>query len=90
MAERNITGTFNFTNPGAISHGEILQLYKEHVDPNFEWTEISKEEFERVNNVTRPNAELDASKLLEYFPDLKTVRDAVMDVMKKGKKVLKE
>lgn len=90
MAEKNITGTFNFTNPGAMSHGEILKLYKEHVDPNFEWTETTKEEFERVNNITRPNAELDASKLLQYFPDIPNVRDAVADVMKKGKEVLRK
>jgi dTDP-4-dehydrorhamnose reductase len=90
MAERKITGTLNFTNPGAMSHGEILKLYKEHVDPNFEWTEITKEEFERVNNVTRPNAELDASKLLQYFPNIKNVRDAVADVMTKGKEMLKK
>jgi hypothetical protein len=29
MAERKLTGVFNFTNPGAISHNEILDLYKE-------------------------------------------------------------
>jgi 3,5-epimerase/4-reductase len=29
MAKRELTGVYNFTNPGAISHNEILALYKE-------------------------------------------------------------
>jgi hypothetical protein len=29
MSERKLTGVFNFTNPDAISHNEILDLYKE-------------------------------------------------------------
>ena len=29
MSERKLTGAYNFTNPGAISHNEILDLYKE-------------------------------------------------------------
>ena len=31
------TGTVHLTNPGYISHNEILELYKEIVDPNFTW-----------------------------------------------------
>lgn len=37
LAEKKITGTVNLTNPGLISHNEILQMYKELVDPNFTW-----------------------------------------------------
>ena len=29
MSERKLTGAYNFTNPDAISHNEILELYKE-------------------------------------------------------------
>jgi hypothetical protein len=29
MTERELKGVYNFTNPGAISHNEILALYKE-------------------------------------------------------------
>jgi dTDP-4-dehydrorhamnose reductase len=35
MATRNLTGTINLTNPGTISHNEILDLYKKYVDPAF-------------------------------------------------------
>ena len=37
MARRKLTGIMNFTNPGAISHNEILQLYKDYVDSEFTW-----------------------------------------------------
>jgi len=29
LAEGGETGIYNFTNPGAISHNEVLALYKE-------------------------------------------------------------
>ena len=38
----------NFTNPGAISHNEILQLYKDYVDPEFEWSNFTVEEQAKV------------------------------------------
>ena len=35
LAKNNHTGTLNLTNPGLISHNEILEMYKEIVDPEF-------------------------------------------------------
>ena len=35
LAEQNETGTLNLTNPGLISHNEILEMYKEIIDPNW-------------------------------------------------------
>jgi 3,5-epimerase/4-reductase len=37
MGEHCKTGVYNFTNPGATGHDEVLGLYKEIVDPGFEW-----------------------------------------------------
>ena len=34
MSKRKITGTINLTNPGAITHGEILDMYKLYIDPD--------------------------------------------------------
>ena len=36
MVDKHV-GTFNMTNPGLISHNEILTMYKEIVDPSFTW-----------------------------------------------------
>jgi 3,5-epimerase/4-reductase len=37
MCVNKVVGTVNLTNPGAISHNEVLSLYKKHVDSTFEW-----------------------------------------------------
>jgi midasin (ATPase involved in ribosome maturation) len=41
---RKLTGIYNFTNPGVISHNEVLQLYKDYCDPEFTWKNFSIEE----------------------------------------------
>ncbi len=41
---KNIVGTINLTNPGLISHNEILTMYKEIVDPKFVWKNFSIKE----------------------------------------------
>ena len=35
MAKRNLKGIWNFTNPGVVSHNEILEMYRDYIDPNF-------------------------------------------------------
>ncbi|KAJ6347520.1 hypothetical protein OIU76_004070 [Salix suchowensis] len=37
MAKRNLTGIYNFTNPGVVSHNEILEMYRDYIDPKFTW-----------------------------------------------------
>jgi hypothetical protein len=49
LLEEKATGTFNFTNPGVISHNEILRLYKQHVDPDFHWENFTLEEQNKVS-----------------------------------------
>lgn len=44
MSKRKLTGIMNYTNPGAISHNEILELYKEYIDPEFTWENFNIEE----------------------------------------------
>ncbi len=36
-------GTINLTNPGLITHNEILTMYKEIVDPDFRWENLNIE-----------------------------------------------
>ncbi|KAI6888472.1 hypothetical protein KC360_g1863 [Hortaea werneckii] len=64
MAEHAETGVVNFTNPGAISHNEVLALYREIVDPGYTWENFTLEEQSRVIKAGRSNCELDASKLM--------------------------
>lgn len=49
MAERGLTGLLNLTNPGVISHNELLQYYKDYIDPEFTWKNFTVEEQARVS-----------------------------------------
>ncbi len=40
----------NYTNPGAISHNEIMQLYKDYIDPEFTWENFTVEEQAKVRS----------------------------------------
>ncbi|CAK7241287.1 MAG: hypothetical protein STHCBS139747_002747 [Sporothrix thermara] len=63
LAEHKETGVYNFTNPGAISHNEVLSLFKEIVRPSFTWKNFSLEEQAKVIKAGRSNCELDTTKL---------------------------
>jgi dTDP-4-dehydrorhamnose reductase len=63
LAEHKETGIYNFTNPGAISHNEVLTLFKEFVRPDFSWKNFTLEEQAKVIKAGRSNCELDTTKL---------------------------
>jgi hypothetical protein len=65
LAEHKETGVLNFTNPGAISHNEVLELYREVVDPSYKWQNFTLEEQAKVIKADRSNCELDSGKLME-------------------------
>jgi hypothetical protein len=44
MMDKRMTGTINLTNPGLITHNEILEMFTEIVDPSFKWSNFSIEE----------------------------------------------
>lgn len=78
MAKRNLKGIWNFTNPGVISHNEILELYRDYIDPQFKWKNFDLEEQAKVIVAPRSNNEMDASKLKKEFPDLLSIKDSVI------------
>eukprot|EP01127_Copromyxa_protea_P022962 TRINITY_DN8467_c0_g1_i2.p1 TRINITY_DN8467_c0_g1~~TRINITY_DN8467_c0_g1_i2.p1 ORF type:complete len:293 (-),score=46.35 TRINITY_DN8467_c0_g1_i2:11-862(-) len=80
LASSKVGGVFNFTNPGHISLAEILQLYKEKVNPNHEWT-IS----EAPKN--RPSCHLDTSKLESHqqVPNIRSSIEKIFDNWKTSK-----
>lgn len=78
MAKRNLSGIWNFTNPGVVSHNEVLELYKEYVDPSFTWKNFTLEEQAKVIVAPRSNNELDASKLKKEFPDLLSIKESLI------------
>lgn len=86
MAKKGTTGTINLTNPGLISHNEILEMYKEIVDPSFTWKNFSVEEQAKILAADRSNNCLNTSKLKEMFPEVKHIKDSVRDVLESMKK----
>ncbi|CAL0323108.1 unnamed protein product [Lupinus luteus] len=78
MAKRNLKGIWNFTNPGVISHSEILELYKEYINPKFKWENFNLEEQAKVIVAPRSNNEMDALKLKKEFPDLLPIKDSII------------
>jgi dTDP-glucose 4,6-dehydratase len=77
LIERKWTGTLNFTNPGTISHNQILDLYTEIVDPLFTYTNFTIEEQDKILASKRSNNHLDTSLLKTLFPNVPDIYDSV-------------
>lgn len=86
MARNKITGTINLTNPGLISHNEILEMYKKHVDNNFTWKNFTQEEQLKILDADRSNNCLDTKKLLDLYPEIKNIKVSVEECIKNWKK----
>ena len=63
MAQRKLTGIMNYTNPGTVSHNEILEMYKSYIDPDFTWSNFSLEEQAKVIKAERSNNLLDTMRV---------------------------
>lgn len=77
MMDRKITGTVNLTNPGLISHNEVLEMYRDLVDPDFTWNNFSMEEQREILAADRSNNFLETHRLQELFPDVLPIHEAV-------------
>lgn len=82
LAEKKEVGLLNFTNPGTISINQILELYRDNVEPNHKW-EVGPP------STDRPACELDVSRLAKFCNEnnyrLPTVREAIQDIFKNWK-----
>lgn len=78
MAKRDLRGIYNFTNPGVVSHNEILEMYKKYMDPDFTWKNFTLEEQAKVIIAARSNNEMDASKLKKEFPELLSIKESII------------
>lgn len=79
MAMKKKTGTINLTNPGVISHDEILMSYKEKVDPKKTWENMTIGEQDVILKSKRSNNWLDTTKLESQYKvkGIKEVIDGV-------------
>lgn len=74
MMMKENKGTINLTNPGSISHNEILDMYKEIVDNSFVYKNFTKEEQDKILTSDRSNNVLCTDKLESLYKvdDIKT------------------
>ena len=89
MLKSRLVGTINLTNPGVISHNEILEMYQTHVDPQFTWNNFSVEEQRKILACDRSNNYLDTTALETFAPEVRCIKDAVEDTIKNYKRANK-
>ena len=80
MSMKKLKGTVNLTNPGLISHNEILEMYKEIVDPEFTWENFTIEEQNEILASGRSNNFLETFRL-ESLYQVKNIKDSIKDVL---------
>lgn len=81
-ALNNRKGTINLTNPGLITHNEILEMYKEIVDPDFTWENFSIDEQNQILASKRSNNCLDTTTLkLDNVKNVKPIKEAVREIL---------
>jgi dTDP-glucose 4,6-dehydratase len=90
MMKNGVVGTINLTNPGLISHNEILQMYKEIVDHTFVWKNFSQKEQRSILAADRSNNYLDTTKLESLYPQVKHIRESIKECLIQYKQILKE
>jgi 3,5-epimerase/4-reductase len=81
MMKKKHTGTVNLTNPGLISHNEILTMYRDIVDPTFTWQNFSEEEQRQILASDRSNNYLNTTLLESLYPEINNINDAVYNCM---------
>jgi len=77
MIKKNQTGTINLVNPDLISHNEILEMYRDIVDPSFKWTNFTIEDQDKVLKSKRSNNHLDTTKIQQLYPSLQPIKDSI-------------
>jgi len=85
MMQNKVVGTINLTNPGVITHNEILEMFRDIVDPNFKWKNFSLEDQEKVLNNGRSNNFLDTTRLETLYPNTKNIKTVIREYLIKYK-----
>ncbi len=85
LLERQAAGIFHVTNPGAIKHKEILEMYTEIVDPTHvnEWISAQDLVDTGLAKKTRSNTILSSENLEKLGIQMREVHEAVRETMKK-------
>ena len=80
MMKNKEIGTWNFTNPGVITHNEILKMYKKIVDPTFTWKNFTEKEQDKILLGERSNNYLSTIKLKQKY-NVKPIKESIKTVL---------
>lgn len=83
MMMKKVSGVYNFTNPGVISHNEILDLYTKYIDPTFTYVNFSLNEQSKILKAERSNNCLDSSKLMRLYPHISPIKSGVIKLFER-------
>jgi len=90
LAEHREVGVYNFTNPGAISHNDVLALFRDIVRPSLTWKNFTLEEQAKVIKAGRSNCKLDTTKLVakmkEYGYEIPEIHEAYRQCFERMKR----
>lgn len=84
MMTKELVGVYNFTNPGVISHNQILDLYKKYIDKSLTYENFTIEEQDKILKAKRSNNCLDVSKLLNEF-SVPHIQESIIGVFQQMK-----
>ncbi|KAL4298799.1 hypothetical protein AHAS_Ahas17G0037000 [Arachis hypogaea] len=76
MAQKNLKGVWDLTNPDTVTCNEVLEMYKDYIDPCLKWNNFTPKE--EVQFSTQYTNGVDASKLKKEFPQLLSVKDSLI------------
>merc|ERR1719192_327956 len=79
MAEAKKSGIYNFTNPGVISHNQVMDLYAEYIDPTNTYENFTVEEQDKILKAARSNNELSTTKLEACAQELEVPLPHILD-----------
>ena len=85
LLRQKASGIFHVTNPGAIRHHEILELYRQYVDPTHSNEWITAEDLVATGLAARKrsNTILQSENLSKYGIQLRPIKEAVEDTLRK-------
>jgi 3,5-epimerase/4-reductase len=88
LLEKKATGIFHVTNPGAIRHREILEMYQRIVDATHTNAWITEQELvaQGLAVKNRSNTILQSENLGKYGISMRPIREAVEDALQKYSK----
>lgn len=82
MSRNKVTGTYNMTNTGHVTHSDILQKYNEYRHHEYEL--IDESALNSMLKSKRSNNVLDNSKLTELFPGrIRHIQECISEAVEK-------